>query len=417
MIRTTSSTQRTICTITLMNVPSCSAFSTARDDGDEREGEQHENDPAEGEQERGAAELDEVAALLLVVGDVDPGHQAARAARRAPQREQDRDGETPAERAAAGLGQRDDLVAQQRLGRLGQRRDDALGLLGDRRGIGHQSEEADAGDHGREDGEERGVGDPACHDPEVVRRGLLERPPGHLPPALGRDLGGQLGLFAGAVRGVRAGPVGPSPRSARSCPVGASPGRGGGRPVAAPARWCRARPGGAAGGGTGRRGPAAPSTGPCACAARPGRPRPTRAPCARHAGGGAAGAGRRAGRRTRTTARTSGGGTRGSSGGGDGTGRDGAPRRPGSRCRPVQPPDACSVTCPTAGLAEGSAHSRRDDTAAQTQPARRPRCPGRRVSRGDSGASVPARPSRWSRCRAISGETTTVGPSRSRAGT
>ena len=151
---------------------------------------------------------------------------------------------------------------------LRQRREHALGLLGDRRGVGDEPEEADPGDQRREDREESRVGDAAGEDPDVVRRRLLERPAGDLPPALGRDLGGHLGLVAGPLRRSPAAPrlsafAVPLPSTA-TCPFG--------RP------GCRGRRDAVAGGGTGRRGPARPSPGPCACAAPPGRPPPRRAP-------------------------------------------------------------------------------------------------------------------------------------------
>ena len=171
------------------------------DERDEREGDQDEDDRAEGQHERGATALDEAARLLLVVGDVDRRHEVADTAGRSPQRQDDREDQGEAERATAGRSYGGELVADQRLGLLGQRREQALALVRDGLGVRDQAEEADAGDERRKERDETEVGDAACHDPDVVLGALLERPTGHLPPAPRRDLGGHLGLV------TRAGPV------------------------------------------------------------------------------------------------------------------------------------------------------------------------------------------------------------------
>ena len=202
-------------------------------------------------------------------------------------------------------GQRGDLVAEQRLGRLRQRREHALGLLGDRLGVRDEPEQADPGDERREEREERGVGDAAGEDPDVVLRRLLERPPGDLHQPLAGIWVGSRGLLAGPLRG--AGPRCPGSSGRRAAPAVRR----------LPRRWrcrsCRTR--GAAGDGTGR-----------CCARRDRRlslrlrraARPTTAQASAfdpgHAGLRAVGrrlggAGRGRGRRT------SGGGTRASSGG------------------------------------------------------------------------------------------------------
>ena len=295
--------------MTLMNVPSVERVEQRRDDGDQRQREQHEDDPAEGEQQRGAAELEEVAALRLVVGDVDRRHQAARAARRAPQREQDRHDQAEAQRAAARLGQR------RRSGR-GSAAGPSCGSAASTpsacwamvAGSATRPKRLIPAISAGKIGEERGVGDAARQDPDVVRRRLLER--ALWSPAASRS------------RGICVGSAACSPGRARRAVPEAAVLRPGPFPVErrGPRRSCCRRAGfdvgacrradraaGRPAGGTGRRWRASWPPCPCACAAPPGRRRPTRAPSLRAARASAVG---RRDRRGRVWTRTSGGGTR-----------------------------------------------------------------------------------------------------------
>ena len=159
-------------------------------DGEEEQGQEHEHDRAERQREGGRAQLEESARLLLVVGDVDRGHQVARSGRGAPQRRQHRDDQTDAQRAVAGVGQRVELVGDQRLGFPGQRTGQRLHLAGDGLRVGDDPVERQARDERGRDRQEREEGHTSREDADVVRGAFRERPTGHLPPAGRRDLCG-----------------------------------------------------------------------------------------------------------------------------------------------------------------------------------------------------------------------------------
>ena len=173
--------------------PNWSACSSGRHDGEEEQGQEHEHDRAERQREGGCAQLEESARLLLVVGDVDRGHQVARSGRGAPQRRQHRDDQTDAQRAVAAVGHRVELVGDQRLGFPRQRTGQHLHLAGDGLRIGDDPVERQARDERGRDRQEREEGHACGEDADVVRRAFRECPTGHLPPAGG-------GISVGASR-------------------------------------------------------------------------------------------------------------------------------------------------------------------------------------------------------------------------
>ena len=101
------------------------------------------------------------------------------------------------QRATAGRDDRVELVGDQRLGGLREYRGEVCELFRHRGGVGDQPVERDGGDQRGEHGQEGEEGHPAGQHRHVVRGGLLQRPPDHLPPAGRRDLHRCLGLLTG----------------------------------------------------------------------------------------------------------------------------------------------------------------------------------------------------------------------------
>jgi hypothetical protein len=199
-----------------------------------------------GEQQRQPAQLEELARLGLVVGQVDPGDQGLHAAGGAPQGGQDADHGGQPQRAAGAAGDLLELLPDE----LGGLRRQHLGqpgdLVADRFGVGDQPVDGDPGDDGREQRQQGVEGHPGRQQRHLVGLDLLGGPLGDVLPALRRDLlrllglppptrvghlagvGGVLGRRAGAGRGTRRGAAGSSVTDG-----------GVRRAVAAPAAVCR----------------------------------------------------------------------------------------------------------------------------------------------------------------------------------
>ena len=143
-----------------------------------------------------SALLDEAAGLLLVVGEVDRGHQVAHAAGGAEQRDA---GWRSPRRSRPCRCRRPVPIwsVMVFLMSLGDRRTERVELAGDRRRVGEEAVEQHRGDDRREDGEEGVVRHPGRHQRDVVGLRLGPAALGDLEPALGWDLLRLVGLFPG----------------------------------------------------------------------------------------------------------------------------------------------------------------------------------------------------------------------------
>jgi hypothetical protein len=163
---------------------------------DQRQREQPEHDAAERQGQRGRIELDDAALLLLVVDDVETGHQRLHRGRGAPQREQQREDHAESEalpRLAGDLGK---LVGDDRARFLGDEPDHDGDLLLDVMRVERQAIDRDRGGQCGKERQQAVEAESRGEDREVVLRYLVLHPHENVPPAPRRDFGRRVGTAA-----------------------------------------------------------------------------------------------------------------------------------------------------------------------------------------------------------------------------